>query len=137
MANNTDDKDLDRAFCENALRLLEYEVDDIENSVVGPVDYKYFRNLGRVLQKNGEVSRALTALEKGRDEDAWNSLEENGALFFSEIAQCYYRFKKFNDILMIWSKLTEKYPAGYQIHYTMRLISIIYGKGHSIPSVGG
>jgi len=66
IAKNTDEKDLASTFCENALNLLEYEVDDIGNCVVKHADYKYFRNLGRALKRNGESSIALEAFKKGQ-----------------------------------------------------------------------
>jgi tetratricopeptide (TPR) repeat protein len=136
LLENSRTGDFPRAFCEKSLDLLEYDTTDIGGNIVAPIDRKYFRNFGYVLKTSGDEEGALKALKKGRDEKAWNSLEKNGALFFAQIAQCYYPFKEFREIMEIWKEIKENYSESYQILHTMRLISIIKGKGQpgAVPS---
>lgn len=131
LGDDMDDQAIALAFCQKALSILGYDIEAVHNNEVASLDYSYFRNWGLVLERSGNYDKAKEALMKGRDEDNWNSMEANGALFFSQIVRSYYRYKEFTEVMIIWSELSKAYPAADQVYYIARLLNLIYGQGSS------
>ena len=94
-------------------------------------NHKYYRNLGRVYLNNGKYEDAKNALSQTRNPEAFNSVHENGSLFFLRLANCYYHLKNFNEALSIYGALAEDDKAGIQIYEMVKLISIVKRKQKS------
>lgn len=84
---------------------------------------KYFvlnAALGRYYQKQKDYLRALQYMEAGRDKANKNKIDANDPLLLNNLAEAYYRNKKFSESLEIYFELYKHFPAVRQIQDAMQ-----------------
>jgi len=78
-----------------------------------------FRNLHRAVGEQyaaeGEAERALAYLETARDKANKNKIDTNDPLLLVELAEAYYRTKKFSEAQEIYFEMGKQFPQVRQI----------------------
>ena len=59
-------------------------------------------------------------MEAGRDKSNKNRIEYNDPLMLVNLAQIYYRTKKFSEALEIYFEISKQFPAVRQIQVAMQ-----------------
>ncbi len=77
-------------------------------------------SLGRYYLWKGDYSRAVYNMEAGRDKSNKNRIEYNGPLMLVNLAEAYYRIKKFSEALEIYFEMSKQFPAMRQIQVSMQ-----------------
>jgi tetratricopeptide (TPR) repeat protein len=76
--------------------------------------------LGKYYFMQKDYVQAEFYMEAGRDKAHKNKIEENDPLLLVELAEAYYRNKKFSENLEIYFELGKHYPAVRQIQEAMQ-----------------
>lgn len=82
-------------------------------------DGKRFFNLnvavGRYYMSKKDYAKAITYLEAGRDKGNKNKIESNDPVMLVNLADAYYRTKKFSEALEIYFEMSRQFPEVRQI----------------------
>jgi tetratricopeptide (TPR) repeat protein len=76
--------------------------------------------LGRYHLREQEYQQAIACLEKVRDKSNKNKIEHNDPLMLINLAEAYYRSKKFSEALEIYFGMRKQFPAIRQIQVSMQ-----------------
>ena len=71
--------------------------------------------LGRYSLGKKDLGKAVTYLETGRDKGNKNKIEANDPLLLVELAEAYYRTKKFSEAQEIYFEMGKQFPQVRQI----------------------
>ena len=87
--------------------------------VVEAGDGKRFSQLnaaiGRYYLGRSDNSKAISYLEAGRDKSNKNKIESNDPVLLVNLAEAYYRTKKFSEALEIYFEMSRQFPEVRQI----------------------
>ena len=86
------------------------------------------RALGRYYLSKRDYSRALLHLEAGRDKSRKNKIEANDPAMLVNLAEAYYRVKKFSENLEIYFEMSKEFPVVRQIQDAMQGIYLMENK---------
>ncbi len=76
--------------------------------------------LGKYYLWKKDYVKAVSYMEAGRDKSNKNRVENNNLLMLVNLAEAYYRSKKFSEALEIFFEMSKHYPAVRQIQVTMQ-----------------
>jgi len=76
--------------------------------------------LGKYYLWKGDYTRAASYMEAGRDKSNKNRIEYNEPLMLVNLAEAYYRIKKFSEALEIYFEMSKQFPAMRQIQVSMQ-----------------
>ena len=76
--------------------------------------------LGRYYLRKGEYQQAIACMETVRDKSKKNKIEHNDPLMLINLAEAYYRSKKFSEALEIYFGMHKQFPALRQIQVSMQ-----------------
>jgi tetratricopeptide (TPR) repeat protein len=106
---------------------LNLECSEIANqatTLVGVMNGKRFERLdyalGRYYLRQHEYEQAIAYMEKARDKSNKNKIEHNDPLMLINLAEAYYRSKKFSEALEIYFGMRKQFPAIRQIQVSMQ-----------------
>jgi tetratricopeptide (TPR) repeat protein len=77
-------------------------------------------SLGRYYLMKGDHERAVLYMEAGRDKSNKNKIEFNAPLLLADVAEAYYRIKKFSEALEIYFEMSRQFPAVRQLQDVMQ-----------------
>ncbi|MDH4163491.1 MAG: tetratricopeptide repeat protein [Nitrospirota bacterium] len=83
--------------------------------------------LGRYYVGRKDYARALTYLETGRDKGNKNKIEFNDPLMLVDLAEAYYRTKKYSEALEIYFEMSKQFP---QVRQLQEALQGIYSMEH-------
>ena len=83
--------------------------------------------LGRYYDGQQEHAKALAYLESARDKGNKNKIESNDPLLLAELADSYYRAKKFSEALEIFFEMSKQFP---QVRQIQEAIQGVYSMEH-------
>lgn len=86
------------------------------------------RALGRYYLSKRDYSRAVLHLEAGRDKSRKNKIEANDPAMLVNLAEGYYRVKKFSENLEIYFEMSKEFPVVRQIQNAMQGIYLMEHK---------
>ncbi|MEJ2364750.1 MAG: tetratricopeptide repeat protein [Deltaproteobacteria bacterium] len=93
-------------------------------TLVGAMDGKRSARLnyalGRYYLRKGKYQRAIACMETVRDKSNKNKIEQNDPLMLINLAEAYYRSKKFSEALEIYFGMGKQFPALRQIQVFMQ-----------------
>jgi len=93
-------------------------------TLVGVMDGKRLASLdyalGRYYLRKEEYQQAIACLETVRDKSNKNKIEHNDPLMLINLAEAYYRSKKFSEALEIYFGMRKQFPAIRQIQVSMQ-----------------
>ena len=84
---------------------------------------KYFflnAALGKYYLSRKDYTKAALYLEAGRDKANKNKIEINDPAMLTDLAEAYYRNKKYSESLEIYFEISKQYPAVRQIQEAMQ-----------------
>jgi len=76
--------------------------------------------LGRYHLRKDEYEQAIACMEKVRDKSNKNKIEYNDPLMLIDLAEAYYRSKRFSEALEIYFGMHNQFPAVRQIQVSMQ-----------------
>ncbi len=76
--------------------------------------------LGRYYLETGNTETAISYLEAGRDKSYKNKIEYNNPLLLVDLAEVYFKTRKFSEALEILFEMSRQYPAVRQIQNAMQ-----------------
>jgi tetratricopeptide (TPR) repeat protein len=76
--------------------------------------------LGRYYYGRKDYPRALGFLEAGRDKGNKNKIEFNDPLMLVDLADAYYRSKKYSEALEIYFEMSKQFPQVRQIQEALQ-----------------
>jgi len=76
--------------------------------------------LGKYYLWKKNLNKAASFMEAGRDKSNKNRIEYNNPLMLVNLAQIYYRTKKFSEALEIYFEISKQFPAVRQIQVAMQ-----------------
>ncbi len=76
--------------------------------------------LGRYYAGKKDNAKALAYLEAGRDKGNKNKIEANDPLLLVQLAEAYYRTKKFSEALEIYFEMSKQFPQVRQIQEALQ-----------------
>ena len=76
--------------------------------------------LGRYYLRAHEYDQAIACMETVRDKSNKNKIEYNDPLMLINLAEAYYRSKRFSEALEIYFGMRNQFPAVRQIQVTMQ-----------------
>lgn len=110
-----------------ACSILQVECPDIikkASALTETGEGKRFKDINFALGKyylwKGDYIRALSYMEAGRDKSNKNRIEHNEPLMLVDLAETYYRIKKFSEALEIYFEMSKQFPAIRQIQIAMQ-----------------
>jgi tetratricopeptide (TPR) repeat protein len=83
--------------------------------------------LGRYYFGRRDYTRALTYLEAGRDKGNKNKIEFNDPLMLVDLAETYYRSKKYSEALEIYFEMSKQFP---QVRQVQEALQGVYSMEH-------
>jgi tetratricopeptide (TPR) repeat protein len=83
--------------------------------------------LGRYYYGRKDYARAAQYLEAGRDKGNKNKIEFNDTLMLVDLADSYYRTKKFSEALEIYFEMSKQFP---QVRQVQEALQGIYAMEH-------
>jgi len=83
--------------------------------------------LGRYYVGRKDYVKALTYLEMGRDKGNKNKIEFNDPLMLVDLAETYYRTKKYSEALEIYFEMSKQFP---QVRQLQEALQGIYSMEH-------
>ncbi len=84
--------------------------------------------LGRYYQSRKDLGKAVSYLETGRDKANKNKIESNDPVMLVNLADAYYRTKKFPEALEIYFEMSKQFPEVRQIQEALQGIYAIEHK---------
>jgi tetratricopeptide (TPR) repeat protein len=110
-----------------ACSMLQVECPDVINkasSLAEAGEGKRFKDINLALGKyylwKGDYIRAVSYMEAGRDKSNKNRIEYNEPLMLVDLAEAYFRIKKFSEALEIYFEMSKQFPAMRQIQISMQ-----------------
>ena len=76
--------------------------------------------LGRYYLGRGDTEAAVAYLEASRDKSYKNKIEYNDPLLLVDLAEVYFKTRKFSEALEIFFEMSRQYPAVRQIQNAMQ-----------------
>jgi tetratricopeptide (TPR) repeat protein len=76
--------------------------------------------LGRYYLRTDEYEQAIACMEQVRDKSNKNKIEYNDPLMLINLAEAYYRSKRFSEALEIYFGMRNQFPAVRQIQVSMQ-----------------
>jgi tetratricopeptide (TPR) repeat protein len=111
----------------SACSILQVECPDIikKASALAETDEgKRFKHINFALGKyylwKGDYVKAVSYMEAGRDKSNKNKIEYNEPLMLVNLAEAYYRIKKFSEALEIYFEMSKQFPPIRQIQIAMQ-----------------
>jgi len=93
-------------------------------TLVGGIDGKRLETLhyalGSYYLRNEEYEQAIACMETVRDKSNKNKIEYNDPLMLINLAEAYYRSKRFSEALEIYFGMHNQFPAVRQIQVSMQ-----------------
>ena len=93
-------------------------------TLVGVMDGKRLASLdyalGRYYLRKEKYQQAIACMETVRDKSNKNKIEHNDPLMLINLAEAYYRSKKFSEALEIYFGMHKQFPAVRQIQVSMQ-----------------
>jgi tetratricopeptide (TPR) repeat protein len=83
--------------------------------------------LGRYYFSRKDYARALVHLEAGRDKGNKNKIEFNDPLMMVDLAESYYRSRKYSEALEIYFEMSKEFP---QVRQVQEALQGIYSMEH-------
>lgn len=83
--------------------------------------------LGRYYAARKDYAKALTYLETGRDKGNKNKIEFNDPLMLVNLAEVYYKTKKYSEALEIYFEMSKQFP---QVRQLQEALQGIYSMEH-------
>lgn len=77
-------------------------------------------SIGRYFLIKGDHEKAVLYMEAGRDKSNKNKIEFNAPLLLADVAEAYYRIKKFSETLEIYFEMSRQFPAVRQLQDVMQ-----------------
>ena len=71
--------------------------------------------IGKYYLGRSDYAKAISYLEAGRDKGNKNKIESNDPILLVNLAQAYYRTKKFSEALEIYFEMSKQFPEVRQI----------------------
>jgi tetratricopeptide (TPR) repeat protein len=76
--------------------------------------------VGRYYLGKKDYAKAVTYIEAGRDKSNKNKIESNDPLMLIDLADAYYRTKKFSEALEIYFEMSKQFPEVRQIQEALQ-----------------
>jgi tetratricopeptide (TPR) repeat protein len=76
--------------------------------------------VGRYYLEKKDYAKAVTYIEAGRDKGNKNKIESNDPLMLVDLADAYYRTKKFSEALEIYFEMSKQFPEVRQIQEALQ-----------------
>ena len=76
--------------------------------------------LGKLYLGKKDYARAVSYLEAGRDKSNKNKIESNDPVMLVNLAESYYRTKKFSEALEIYFEMSKQFPDVRQIQEALQ-----------------
>ena len=83
--------------------------------------------LGRYFFGRKDYAKALVHLEAGRDKGNKNKIEFNDPLMLVDLAEAYYRTKKYSEALEIYFEMSKQFP---QVRQVQEALQGVYSMEH-------
>jgi tetratricopeptide (TPR) repeat protein len=108
----------------NRFNLKCPEIAKKATTLVGGVDGERLETLhyalGRYYLRTDEYEQAIACMEQVRDKSNKNKIEYNDPLILINLAEAYYRSKRFSEALEIYFGMRNQFPAVRQIQVSMQ-----------------
>jgi tetratricopeptide (TPR) repeat protein len=109
--------------CSNVLEDCSEIVSSAEKLIQSREDRSYSTlnyALGRYYLARKNLDSAVSFMEAGRDKSYKNKIEYNDPLLLVDLADVYFKSKKFSEALEIFFEMSLQYPAVRQIQNAMQ-----------------